>query len=149
MLDEFLSYDKITVISRDSQGRVTSISVNSVLINNFANELDIKIGNLIDNTDHIENSIYLSGLIGLDWLSGMGPKVPVRFEPVSVTHADISHTFTETGINQTLHTINMTISVDIEILMPMAHSKMTVKSEMPIAQTLIVGTVPNGYFNKK
>lgn len=149
MLEEFLSYDKITIINRDSSGRVTSISANSVLINNFANELDIKIGDRIDSNDVIENKVYISSLIGSDLFSGIGPKIPIRFQPVSVTHADITHSFEEAGINQTIHTITLLITVDIEILLPFAHSIMTVKSEMPIAQTLIVGTVPEAYFNRK
>lgn len=148
MLEEFLSYDKITIINRDSSGRVTSISANSVLINNFANELDIKIGERIDNKDLIENKVYLSALIGSELFSGIGPKIPIRFQPISVTHADITHRFEEAGINQTIHTITLLITVDIEILLPLAHSVITVKSEMPIAQTLIVGTVPEAYFNK-
>ena len=149
MLEEFLSYDKITIINRDSSGRVTSISANSVLINNFANELDIKIGDKIDSREVIENKVYLSSLIGSDLFSGIGPKIPIRFQPVSVTHADITHKFEEAGINQTIHTIMLMITVDVEILLPLAHSVISVKSEMPIAQTLIVGTVPEAYFNKK
>ena len=149
MLEEFLSYDKITIITRDSSGKVTSISTNSVLINNFANELDIKIGDLIEKNELIENQVYLSSLMGFDLLAGFGPKVPIRFEPLSVTHADISHTFEETAINQTLHTINLSISIDIEILLPFAYSNITVESNMPIAQTLIVGSVPDAYFDKK
>lgn len=148
MLEEFLTYDKITIISRDSGGNVTSISANSVLINNFANELDICIGNRIDNTDTMKTDIYLSSLLGMDLLSGIGPKIPLRFQPISVTHADIAHKFEQSGINQTLHTIELSICIDIEILLPMASSTITVVSAMPIAQTLIVGTVPKGYFNK-
>ncbi len=149
MLEEFFSYDKITLITRDSDGNVTSVSINSVLVNNFANELDINIGERIDNADTIKNEVYLTGLIGADFLSGIGPKIPIRFQPVSVTNADISHSFEEAGINQTIHTIRLTVSVDIEILLPLAHSKITVISEMPIAQTLIMGNVPKTYFNKK
>lgn len=149
MLEEFLSYDKITIINRDSSGRVTSISANSVLINNFANELDIKIGDEIESRNLIENKVYLSGLVGSELFSGIGPKIPIRFQPVSITHVDITHSFEEAGINQTIHTITLLVSVDIEILLPLAHSFITVQSEMPIAQTLIVGTVPEAYFNKK
>ncbi len=148
MLEEFLTYDKITVISRDKNGSVTSVSANSVLINNFANELDICIGNRIDSTDTMKTEIYLSSLLGMDLLSGLGPKIPLRFQPISVTHADISHKFEQSGINQTLHTIELSICIDIEILLPMASSTITVVSAMPIAQTLIVGTVPKGYLNK-
>lgn len=149
MLEEFLSYDKITIISRDASGKVTSISTNSVLINNFANELDMKIGDVIQESERFENRVYLSSLVGFDLFAGIGPKVPIRFEQISITHADITHTFEETAINQTLHTINLSVSIDIEILLPFAYSSMTVESQMPIAQTLIVGSVPDAYFNKK
>ena len=149
MLEEFLSYHKITIISRDGSGKVTSISTNSVLINNFANELDMKIGDVIEENERFENRVYLSSLVGFDLLAGIGPKIPIRFEPLSVTHADITHTFEETAINQTLHTINLTVSIDIEILLPFAYSSITVKSQMPIAHTLIVGSVPDAYFTKK
>ena len=149
MLEEFLSYDKITLITRDSEGKVTSVSINSVLVNNFANELDIKIGDKIENADTIKNEVYITGLIGADFLSGIGPKIPIRFQPVSVTNADITHSFEEAGINQTIHTIILSVSVDIEILLPLAHSQMTVSSQMPIAQTLIIGNVPKTYLNKK
>lgn len=149
MLEEFLSYDKITKISRDKEGRVTSVSTNSVLINNFANDLDMAIGKRMDEADTIENKVYLFGLIGSDLFAGMGPKVPIKFQPVSITNADISHIFEETGINQTLHTIILKVSVDIEILFPFAYSKITVESSMPIAQTLIVGNVPEAYMKRK
>lgn len=149
MLEEFLSYDKITSITRDSSGKVTSISANSVLVNNFANDLDMAIGNQMANRDLIENSVYLSSLLGIDILSGMGPKIPVRFQPVSVTHADVFHTFEEAGINQTIHTIHLSVTVEIEILMPFAYSRLDVVSDMPIAQTLIVGTVPDAYLYRQ
>lgn len=149
MLKEFLSYEKLAIINRDSQGKVTSVSANSILINNFANDLDIKIGDVLENSDRMENGIYLFSLIGADIFSGLGPKIPIRFQPISVTHADISHTFEEAGINQTLHTINLLVSIDVEILLPLAYSTIKVESQMPVAQTLIVGTVPNAYLNKK
>ena len=149
MLEEFLSYDKITAITRDSSGRVTSVSANSILINKFANDLDIAIGDRIENRDLVENKIFLTSLLGFDLFTGMGPKIPIRFEPVSVTTADITHTFEEAGINQTIHTIHLKISVEIEILMPFAYSRINVISEMPIAQTLIVGIVPDAYLNRQ
>ncbi len=149
MLEEFLSYEKITTITRDSAGRVTSVNANSVLINNFANDLDIAIGDSIDKRDVMENQVYLSSFFGIDILSGMGPKIPVRFQQISVTDADVHHTFEESGINQTLHTIHLSVSVEIEILMPFAYSTIEVSSNMPIAQTLIVGTVPDTYLNRQ
>lgn len=149
MLEEFFSYDKIVNISRDSENRVNSVSSNATLINRFTNDLGISVGDELDKRSHITHRIPVTNLIGFDLFSGIGPTIPISFHPISVTNADITHTFEEAGINQTLHTINLTVSVDMAIVVPMAHSTIRAESTMPIAQTLIVGTVPEAYLNKK
>ncbi len=149
MLEEFFSYDKIVNISRDSENRVNSVSSNATLINRFTNDLGIYVGDELDRRSQITHRIPITNLIGFDLFAGIGPTVPIRFHPISVTNADITHTFEEAGINQTLHTINLTVSVDMAIVVPMAHSTIRAESTMPIAQTLIVGTVPEAYLNRK
>lgn len=149
MLEEFFSYDKIVNISRDSENRVNSVSSDTTLINRFTNDLGISVGDELDKRSHITHRIPISNLIGFDLFAGIGPAIPIRFYPISVTNADITHTFEEAGINQTLHTINLTVSVDMAIVVPMAHSTIRTESTMPIAQTLIVGTVPDAYLNRK
>lgn len=148
MLEEFFSYDKIVVISRDKDGKVTSVSTNSTLINRFTNDLGISIGDELDKISRVKRKIPLSSVFGPDLFSGLGPRITVRFVPISVTNADISHTFEEAGINQTIHTVNLTVTVDIEVLIPMAGSTLHINSGMPIAQTLIVGSVPGTYLTR-
>ncbi len=148
MLEEFFSYDKIVVISRDKDGKVTSVSANSTLINRFTNDLGISIGDELDKISRVKRKIPLSSVFGADLFSGLGPRITVRFVPISVTNADISHTFEEAGINQTIHTVNLTVTVDMEVLIPMAGSTLHINSGMPIAQTLIVGSVPGTYLTR-
>lgn len=148
MLEEFFSYDKIVVISRDKDGKVTSVSANSTLINRFTNDLGISIGDELDKISRVKRKIPLSSVFGTDLFSGLGPRITVRFVPISVTNADISHTFEEAGINQTIHTVNLTVTVDMEVLIPMASSTLHINSGMPIAQTLIVGSVPGTYLTR-
>lgn len=148
MLEEFFSYDKIVVISRDKDGNVTSVSANSTLINRFTNDLGISIGDELDKISRVKRKIPLSSVFGLNLFSGLGPCITVRFVPISVTNADISHTFEESGINQTIHTVNLTVTVDMEVLIPMASSTLHIDSGMPIAQTLIVGSVPGTYLTR-
>lgn len=149
MLEELFAYDELVFINRDEQGRITSVSSNTTKINRFANDLGIAIGDKLNEISLINNKLYVSSLIGIDLLAGIGPKVNVRFSPISVANADIYHTFEEAGINQTLHTVNLNVNVEMAIVLPLAYSTVKVESTMPLAQTLIVGTVPEAYFNKK
>lgn len=148
MLEEFFSYDKIVTITRDSENRVNSVSSDTTLINRFTNDLGIAIGDELDKKSQIKHKIPISNLFGIELFAGLGPSIPVRFYPVSVTNADITHSFEEAGINQTIHTINLTVSVDMAIMVPLAQSVVKTTSTMPIAQTLIVGTVPDAYIKR-
>ena len=149
MLEELFAYDELVFINRDEQGRITSVSSNTTKINRFANDLGIAIGDKLNEISLIKNKLYVSSLIGIDLLAGIGPQVSVRFSPISVANADIYHTFEEAGINQTLHTVNLSVNIEMAIVLPLAYSTVKVESTMPLAQTLIVGTVPEAYFNKK
>ncbi len=149
MLEELFAYDELVFINRDEQGRITSVSSNTTKINRFANDLGIAIGDKLDEISLIKNKLYVSSLIGIDLLAGIGPQVSVRFSPISVANADIYHTFEEAGINQTLHTVNLSVNIEMAIVLPLAYSTVKVESTMPLSQTLIVGTVPEAYFNKK
>jgi hypothetical protein len=51
------------------------------------------------------------------------------------------------GINQTKHQINLEVIVDIDILIPWETESAQVITEVMIADTIIVGKVPETYLN--
>ena len=55
----------------------------------------------------------------------------------------------DAGINQTNHQINLEVIVDIDILIPWGTESAQVVSEVMIADTVIVGKVPDTYLNLK
>ncbi len=54
--------------------------------------------------------------------------------------------FSEAGINQTLHQLNMQISVDVAVLILGETKSFTISSQVIVAETVIVGQVPNTLF---
>ena len=51
------------------------------------------------------------------------------------------------GINQTKHQINLRVTVDMEILIPWGTQSTEVSTDVLIADTVIVGKVPDTYLN--
>ena len=51
------------------------------------------------------------------------------------------------GINQTKHQVNLEVIVDIDVLIPWDTASTQVKTEVLIADTVIVGKVPDTYMN--
>ncbi|MEG1441994.1 MAG: sporulation protein YunB, partial [Oscillospiraceae bacterium] len=55
--------------------------------------------------------------------------------------------FESVGINQTRHRIMVVVKVPISIAAPLKKISSEVVSEVPIAETVIVGDVPNTYMD--
>ena len=66
---------------------------------------------------------------------------------LSIRNSDASFTshFSQAGINQTLHTVTMTVSIDVTVLVLGESSSFTMESEVLVAQTVIVGDVPDTF----
>ncbi|MBO5409968.1 MAG: sporulation protein YunB, partial [Clostridia bacterium] len=84
---------------------------------------------------------------GLTVLSGLGPVIDVSVSYSSSTESDFENEFTAVGMNQTQHRVML--SVTSNILMALAGGRVanTVTTTFCVAQTVIVGTVPDIVFN--
>ena len=58
---------------------------------------------------------------------------------------EFSNSIVTAGINQTKHQINLNVIVDIDILIPWGTESAQVVTEVLIADTVVVGKVPDTY----
>ena len=72
--------------------------------------------------------------------------IPVSIISIRNSDASFESRFTEAGINQTLQQLTMTVSVDVAILVLGATELFTVSSQVVVAETIIVGQVPDTFF---
>jgi hypothetical protein len=66
---------------------------------------------------------------------------------VARSNAVFQSYFTEAGINQTLQQLNMHVSVDVAVLALGSTRYFTVSSQVVVAETIIVGHVPDTFFH--
>jgi len=59
--------------------------------------------------------------------------------------ATFSNEFLTAGINQTKHQIMLEISIQVNILVPGHATQETISTQMLVAETVIVGDVPNTF----
>ena len=74
--------------------------------------------------------------------SGRGGNLPVRVVSLRSSNAEIGSSFTAAGINQTLHTVELQVSVEMLLLTPAGFLELKTQTTVPLAQTVIVGSVP-------
>lgn len=92
-------------------------------------------------------SIPIGTITGIPLLSGVGPKITMKFTPAGAVQSSFQSEFRSAGINQTLHRITLRLTATIRIILPGQSHTVTVVAEAPIAENIIVGDVPSAYTN--
>lgn len=140
-----IQYDRIVYFEKDLNGRITALKTNMAEVNRLKTDILNIINDdiLAENTDDL--GVPLGSLILPEFLSGKGPEIPVEIMSIRNSDASFHSYFSEAGINQTLQQLTMEVAVDVTILVLGQTDEFTVTSQVVVAETIIVGDVPNTY----
>lgn len=150
-----IQYDRIVYFEKDLDGKITALKTNMSEVNRLKTNILNIINDEILAMDTTDLGIPIGSLILPEILSGRGPYIPVQIISISNSEASFESFFTEAGINQTLQKLTMNISVDVSILVLGRTENFTVASQVVVAETIIVGQVPDtllqagGYYGSK
>ncbi len=149
LIDEIMQNEDFTFVNviKDSQGRVVAVTMNSADTNVFMTRISIGLKNRIADMEQVEAKIPIGNFLPYPFLAGLGPEVSVKFLVLANTAVSAREEFVSKGINQSLYTLSLHVVTDVGIYIPAMHSSVTVENEVPVAQTLIVGNVPDTYTN--
>ena len=113
------------------------------------NRLKTDILNIINDEilalDASSIGIPLGSLFLPELLSGKGPAIPVHILSIRNSDASFVSHFEHAGINQTLHKLTMVVSIDVSVLALAETNSFTLESEVVVAETVIVGDVPQTF----
>lgn len=147
MQEQGIAYDQLVDLQKAPDGTVCAISSNIATMNELKSTLAVDIQNRLMAADCAESSVSLGTLLGKDLLVGWGPKVPIRMFQTGYTEIDFKNSFTSAGINQTYHQIYIEVKTNIGMIYPTGNETTAVSCRVPVAETVIVGTVPNSFTN--
>lgn len=140
-----ITYSSLVEVEKDENGRVATVKADAVKMNMLKSKIGSEISSKILETDSREISIPLGTIIGISYLSGKGPKIKTTVTLASNVTSTINNTFSSAGINQTLHEIYVNVNAKIYVVMPKNTAMAEVNSNYCIAQTVIIGAVPETF----
>ena len=140
-----IQYDRIVFFEKDLDGRITALKTNMTEVNRLKTDILNIINDEILALDTSDIGIPLGSLFFPELLSGKGPAIPVHILSIRNSDANFVSHFSQAGINQTLHRLNMEVSIDVAVLVLGQTSSFTMTSEVVVAETVIVGDVPQTY----
>lgn len=142
-----IQYDRIVYFEKDLNGRITALKTNMSEVNRLKTDILNIINDQILAEATEDLGVPLGSLFFPELLSGKGPDIPVRLLAIRNSDAEFVSYFSEAGINQTLQQLTMEIKVDVTILVLGDTRSFTVSSPVVVAETVIVGDVPDTFLN--
>lgn len=150
-----IAYDRLVFFEKDLEGRITALKTNMSEVNRLKTDVLNIINDEILALDASSIGIPLGSLFLPELLSGKGPAIPVHILSIRNSDASFVSHFEQAGINQTLHKLTMVVSIDVSVLALAETTSFTMESEVVVAETVIVGDVPQtflqtgGYYESK
>lgn len=138
-------YDNLVYFEKNSDGDIMAVKTDSVKINRFKSSILSKINEKIYQNSSSLIEVPLGNIINGELFSGRGPGVPVLLQMINNANASFVSEFTQAGINQTRHRLIINVSVGMSVLLPGGRAYFEVTTEVNLAETIIVGKVPESY----
>ena len=140
-----IQYTELVTFEKDLEGRITALHSNMAAFNRLQSLILDLVVQRVDTAPAQDLSIPVGNLTGSALLAGRGPRVRVRMETMGASSARFENEFASAGINQTRHRIVLYVDVYITVLLPGMTTATKVSNAITVAETVIVGTVPETY----
>lgn len=140
-----VEYEELMDAQLDDQGRVTMLRADAMRMNALAAQTALMAEQELNNTENQFVNIPLGAALGIRSLSGFGPRMSMQILPIGAVHASFDTEFESAGINQTRHRIFLKLRATVSLIIPTGSQIVEVESIMPIAESIIVGGVPDSF----
>lgn len=140
-----IQYTQLISLEKNDSGGVAALVSNMAEFNRLqaaiAQDILKRLGEMAD----IELKIPAGTLSGSAFLAGRGPELSVRMQSTGSCSTRFENAFSHAGINQTTHRILLCVDVSMSILLPGFRTGTEVSNSFSVAETVIVGEVPDTY----
>lgn len=136
----------LTTLEKNAAGEISAVTANVAALNALAGDILLAVTNAAAE-NNIEISIPIGSLTGSSLLLSRGPRIRVQVQVLGSTFTGFQTDIASIGINQTRHRIVLELRENITLLMPWHAVETTVVTDIPVAETIIVGKVPDSYLN--
>ncbi len=147
VINTTVNYDSIMSINYNQSGEINYITANQYMINTISREIIKDANERIKVLDEEYMQIPLGTLSGIALFNGRGIRIKLNASPVGIIGSSFDSQFISVGINNTLHKIYLTINARVEMNLPIKKQTIDVKQQVLLCESVIVGKVPNVYFN--
>lgn len=140
-----VTYDQLMAVTLDQSGQVRLIQANTPEMNLLASRASLTAQKKLAVLEEQAVSIPLGSALGLTLFAGSGPRIQVDILPVGSVRAEFTTEFESVGINQSRHKVSLTLTAQVQLVIPTGASTVQAVTQVAVAESIIVGEVPGAY----
>ena len=131
---------------RDGEGKIVNLSANSREVSELCSSVVEGINERIESRRYIKIKVPVGSVLGGSVLHGRGPAISVRALPYVASYADVSSSFGDAGINQTLYSLVLNVKTEVTLVLADESISFATETRIDLTEEIIVGNVPGGIF---
>ena len=140
--------EDLLTVQTDAAGNVTAVYPDTVKLNRLAAELNESLMSQLRSETGMAFSVPSGSVFGGVWTANRGPLLIFRLTADSIVTTGIKDTVTSVGINQTCYTLSITVEQDVLLIYAGRYKTLTMRSEVMVVQTVLMGDVPQTYVDR-
>jgi sporulation protein YunB len=140
-----LGYSDLITLQRDEGGNIIALTTDTAAMNLLRAQLIEEILSAVNELDVSTIRIPAGSLLNFELLWARGPSMAVKSMRVGTISAEFESEFASAGVNQTIHRIWLEVSAPMTVLLPLGAVDVPVQTRLCLAETVIVGQVPDTY----
>jgi len=140
-----IAYTDLITVSLNDKKEVTAVGTNTIAVNKLKTDITNAIANELKDSRGEKIRVSLGNLFDSYILDYIGIEFQVKLTDYGFIETDILSSFKSSGINQTIHRINLKIKVEINVNIGTLYQKETVETEILLVETVLLGNVPEMY----
>lgn len=142
---EEFDYGALVQLGYGETGEVSTIQADMVAINRLKGYVARRVMENFSNAEYTHIKLPVGTLFGGQFFAGRGPLIDFKMAPAGIIIADVKNRFDSAGINQTRHQIMLEVQATVIAVIPAYTVKSEVLTSVCVAETVIVGDIPQGF----
>lgn len=135
-------YDDVIKIDKDAEGNINLIRADTIKLNKLSSEIALECNEKLQKMGDVGVDVPMGWITERSVFYDLGPDINVKVKPIGNISIDYDSKFESAGINQTRHKIYLNVKAMVRTVVPLHSQDVEVTCEIPVAETIIVGKIP-------
>ncbi|BAU26808.1 sporulation protein YunB [Aneurinibacillus soli] len=141
------NFKELVQVQKDKNGKVQVASFDYDRYAHIVASVTENVEHTLEKLEQAPEKIPLGQALRSNLLAQYGPDIPITLVPYGSAHVELKPEVKEAGINMVLVTVYVVVHTKIKIVIPFTTEPASITMEIPISNALIVGDVPQFYYD--